>query len=337
MRLLFVALFTALIVMASPAHAKTCLVPQSRADYETPEVQIYKRGSYLVACHRAIGGSTERVGVRFTDGMGTYDDSYVQKVFGDRWVWTVDVGSGAESADHYSMTVTNLLVGESVNAVTRAEDEAVDEAVGVPGGLISAGEGGVLLRFADGKIKALSADAKAHSLAVSGSRAYWRDAAGAPQTAALELPEADHDGKAPRAQKIRRCKPKRGARLLLQGNGIVVTRAGGDTWACSNGRTRRVVKGVAGELQPLGSGRLAYTRPGFAGVLDVRTGTRTELESGGGPLTLHDGQLVTAGPLGVKTAKGVISAEPATEVAASDSARAVYWLDATGSPRTADL
>ena len=81
MRLLFVALFTALIVMASPAHAKTCLVPQSRADYETPEVQIYKRGSYLVACHRAIGGSTERVGVRFTDGMGTYDDSYVQKVF----------------------------------------------------------------------------------------------------------------------------------------------------------------------------------------------------------------------------------------------------------------
>ena len=54
-----------------------CGVPSAQAEYETPEVQVYVRGSRLVACHRAA--RRERVvGVRANDGMGTDESTYVR-------------------------------------------------------------------------------------------------------------------------------------------------------------------------------------------------------------------------------------------------------------------
>ena len=44
------------LLFAAPARADAaCGVPMARAEYETPEVQVYSEGSRLLACRRATG------------------------------------------------------------------------------------------------------------------------------------------------------------------------------------------------------------------------------------------------------------------------------------------
>ena len=97
-------LLAPVLLFAVPARADAaCGVPMARAEYETPEVQIYERGNALRACLRATG--KERViGSRYDDGS-TSEVDLVGGVFGGRYVWTSFSGSYAESFDVAQATI----------------------------------------------------------------------------------------------------------------------------------------------------------------------------------------------------------------------------------------
>jgi hypothetical protein len=214
-----------------------CGVPSARAEYETPEVQVYVKGARLVACHRATG--RERVvGVRANDRMGTDESSYVTGMVGRRWLWTSMYATFAESSDVQEDTLTDLRTGESVKAVL--EDDNLDlEAIALPGVLVLAGSSGVTARFIGGRVEQLSA-APASALAAAGSRLYWTESGATARTALLTLPAADPARAKPLARTVGKCKPRPGARLLVRFDRLVVSRAGGATWACRGTKTRRV-------------------------------------------------------------------------------------------------
>ena len=113
------ALVPALLLPASAEAA--CGVPAARAEYETPEVQVYVRKGELVACHRATG-KARVVGYRSNDGMGTDEYTAVMGVVGGRWVWTSLLATFAESADVREDTLTDLRTGKKVKATVWDED-----------------------------------------------------------------------------------------------------------------------------------------------------------------------------------------------------------------------
>ena len=323
-----------------PARAEAaCGVPAARAEYETPDVQVYLRKHDLVACHRATG-KARVVGYRSNDGMGTDEYTAVMGVIGGRWVWTSMLATFAESADFRGDTLTDLRTGKKVTATVWDEDTSA-QAFALPGALVVGGEGGVTARFTDGRKQVLESG-NADALAVSGTRVYWR-VEGSVRSAVLELPAADAPAAAPRARALGRCRPKAGARLLMRDSSIVVTRTTGSTWGClpRRGTTRRVAAGAVSELS-LQSGReVVYARPGFAGVFDVADGTRRELESGGGPVAVSSVAFVAGGPGGLaswgykRKAPTLLSPDPASKIAIGDAEleRIAYWLDANGAPR----
>jgi hypothetical protein len=336
----FVLVVTAMALLLLPARAEAaCGVPAPRAEYETPDVQVYAGKGDLVACHRATG-KARVVGSRDNDGMGTDEYTAVNGLIGGRWLWTSFLASFAESSDVQIDTLTDLRTGQKIKATVTDEDTQ-DEVIALPGALVLAGEGGVRARFSDGRKQVLGAEA-AVALAASGARVYWR-VNGAVRTSVLELGAADTPHRPPLARTVGRCRPKPGARLLLGDGSLVVSRAAGATWAClpRRGRTRRVASGALTDLSVLSAREVAYTRLGFAGVFDVADGTRRELESSGGPVAATPVSLVAAGSGGLRSwgfrqkAPMLVSAEPATEVAIGDSEseRVAYWLDATGAPR----
>lgn len=240
MRLILVALFTALIVIAAPggASAKACGVPQAKAVYETPEVQIYKSKDRLLACRRGGALSARQVGWDYTDGMGTYEDGTVVDVLGGRWVWVVQNTSAAESADHSEYWFTDIVTAKRVTVTIEDEDGPTYEAVGLAGAIVVAGKDGVLALRPGGDIDLLGGTPTAFGLAGAGNRVYWQDVKGVAQTATLSLPRPEAARTPPRARTIGRCKPRPGARLLLHDGRFIYTRAGGKTWLCVNGRTR---------------------------------------------------------------------------------------------------
>ena len=331
MKLLLTALLTALIVVLAPGVAAACGVPQPEADYERPELQVHVHKMKLLACRRATGKTTQ-IGVRIKDGMGTYQDSYVLDVFGGRWVWVLGVGTAAESGDADDHTVIDLRTGRSADVTTQSDYDPPADAVGVAGALVVADAGGAKARFTDGHVETLSTVPGAYDIAAVGSRVYWRTE-DVTQTATLNLPALDAPRTAPRARTIGRCRPRAGARLLRHDNGVVVTRAAGVTWACSDGRTRRVSTGTAFEV--LSERHVAYTRPGFAGVIDVRTGRRSEQPAAPGPLAVGDGALVTSTPAGVFAGSTLLASAPGTELAVHARSHRAYWLDAAGAPQSA--
>jgi hypothetical protein len=334
---LLAALATALLLPAGAEAA--CGVPSPRAEYETPDVQVYVHDDELVACHR-VTGKARVVGVRADDGMGTDESTAVMGAVGGRWLWTSLQASFAESADVRIDTLTDLRTGETAKATIWDEDTN-DQVIALPGALVVAGPDGVLARFADGRKQVLESE-PALALAASGARVYWR-VNGAVRTSVLVLPAAEMAPRAPLVRTLGRCRPKRGARLLVRDEWLVVSRAAGSTWACSPGRgkTRQVANAVVSEVSLLSSREVAYARPGFTGVFDVLDRTRRELESGGGPVAVTAVALIAAGPGGLRSwgyrqpAPTLVSPEPATEVAIGDSEseRVAYWLDATGTPR----
>jgi hypothetical protein len=342
MKLLLAALLTALIVILAPGSAQAvgCGIAQSKADYESPDVQVRVHKMKLLACRRATGKELP-IGVRFKDGMGTYEDSYVLEVFGGRWVWVLGVSTAAESGDAYDHTVIDLRTRKSVSVTTQSDYEPAADAVGVPGALVVADAKGVKARFTDGRVETLSTLPGAYDVAAVGNRVYWRTDAGVPyesaddvtHTATLGLPALAAPRTAPRARTIGRCKPRPGAKLLMHDNGVVVTRAGGATWACSGGRTARVDTGTA--FKVLYERRVAYSRPGFAGVVNVWTGERQELPAAPGPLAVTDHTLLTSTAAGVFAGTKPLASAPGTELAVHERSHRAYWLDAAGAPQSA--
>ena len=149
----------------------------------------------------------------------------------------------------------------------------------------------------------------------------------------------------PRARTIGRCKPRPGARLVVRDANLVITRAGGATWACRRGKTRRVAGGAGIATSILSNRAVAYTRPGFAGVLDIADGKRRELPSAPGPVAVTGwGWSLVAAAAGAvrswtigRSAPALLAPGVGREVAAgeTDNGTVAYWLDAGGVAQSA--
>ena len=338
-RSLFLLIFALGFGVPSSAQA-ACGVPSARAVYETPEVQVYERAKNrrvrdVIACLRATG-KARKVDVRANDGMGTDEFSTVNEVLGGRWIWTSLLGSAAESADTREERLTDLRTGETFSIVT--EDEFNSRtALAVRGALVVAGEEGVIAHFTDGD-KVTLAMAPSTGLAVSGARVYWREQ-GVARTATLTLPAADPARARPLARTISRCKPRRGARLALRTESLVLSRSGGAVWACRTTRGRNYRLGAVDNLRPLSDRHVAYAKPGLMAVFDAVRGNYRELEGTSAAATAS--ALLASGPGGLRAwtasrpAATVLTADPASEVALGDGV--AYWLDGAGTPQTADI
>ena len=320
------ALIAAVLLTPASAHA-ACGVAPARAIYETPSVQVYMKGQKVVGCDRATGKSR---------GVGEKGLHTVVEVLGNRYIHMRFYASAAESADMQMDSVLDLRTDNGALAPVLSE-EIDNQVVALPGAVITAGEEGVIARYTDERMYEVISAAPADTIAAVGSRIYWRDAAGA-HTLVLSLPASDPARALPRARTIGRCKPRPGARLVMRDTSIVVTKAGGATWACRNGKTRR----VDGEGTIISNRFVAYARPGFTGILDVANGKRRELPGSG---AAGAWALVTAAPDGVRTwvygdkAPKLLVAGAATEVAIGETAIApvAFWLDANGIPRSAGI
>jgi hypothetical protein len=333
LRLLPLALL-ALPAVPSGAQA-ACGVPAAHAVYETPEVQVFASKHKLVACYRPTGRQRV-VGTFADDGMGTDEASFVYGLLGGRWLHKQDYATFAESPDYRMDELVDLRTGKVAKAAMMADD-TTGEVVALPGALVRAGGDGVVVRFADGRRQRLD-NAPAEALAASGARVYWRTGTG-PHTAVVTVPAGEPARALPRAHRTAGCTPRPGAGLVVSDGLVVVTRVGDVTYACRRGRTRRV--GVITDVRIVSDREVAYTRPGFSGVLDVAGGKLRELD---GPGSANGWTLVAGGDAGVrvwsddeKSAK-TIAAGPVSDVAISDGfvAGVTYWLDADGNPRDLD-
>jgi hypothetical protein len=320
----FLIAFAVLALFAPASAEAACGVSSARAEFETPEVQVYPRGSRLLACLRATG--RERVvGVEDEDERGNIADTSVRSALGGRWLWTTTgTFSEDELEDLYDDRLIDLRSGDTVRVRTAGEGAA--EAVGLAGVLVEVGGRGVLARYADGRVQRLST-APATSAAAVGARVYWREA-GAPRTAVLVLPAADPARPSPLARTVHKCKPRPGARLIERYFRLVVSRSNGVTWACNGTKARRV--SASPDVDVLGATHVGY--PG--GILQVGNGKRLELPSA---QTASDGDLlVGAGPDGLRAWPDVsLAAEPASEpaIAHDQDGTVAFWLDGAGAPR----
>ena len=202
------ALIALLLVVPAPAHG-ACGVATAKADYESPEIQLYSRGvddmrSHL-ACLRATG--KQRLVGSDSAGEGSAATS-VRGVYG-RWLWLeyADVRPGQRLPERDPRSCSTS------GRARQAKAGPFIEVVALPGALVVAYEG-VTARFTDGRTVKLSTDPTASGLAAVGSRVYWRTGDVA-HTAELALPKAAAAAKGPVATKIGRCVPRKGARLEL--------------------------------------------------------------------------------------------------------------------------
>jgi hypothetical protein len=319
-RLLPLPLIAFLLALTPTADAATCRV--SNALYETPEVQVYKHKHTYFACVRATG-KRRTVGGAFNDTLGTTEDYSVHGLLGGRWLYQQQYATYSESFDYRNDQLLDLRTGKVVEALVSG-DEETNEVIGLPGALVQAGAKGVLVRFADGRRQRLDSE-RAEAPASSGARVYWRTAAG-PRSALVALPAPAPARALPRAHRTARCTPKAGAKLLVSDGTVVVTRVGDTTFACRRGRTRAV--GAVSDFRIVSDRDVAYTRPGFTGLLNVVTGERRELA---GPGATNGWMLVAGGADGLRVWPDAapLADGPVSDVAVSVD-NVVYWLDAAG-------
>ena len=315
------SLIALLLVVPAPAHG-ACGVATAKADYESPEIQLYSRGdedarSHL-ACLRATG--KQRLVGSDSGGEGSAATS-VRGVYG-RWLWL-------EYAEYDPDSDTRIVSDQLLDVRTGKQAQAgpFNEIVALPGALVVAFEG-VTVRYTDGRTVKLSADPTASGLATVGSRVYWRTGDIA-HTAELKLPKAAAAAKGPVATKVGRCVPRKGARLELFTSKLVLTRQGGKTWACrtSPGKTREV--GAVSGLVVRSDREIAFVRGGRVGTLNVLTGARTDVA--GTAFAASGTRLLVVAQDGLHSPVDLLAAGPATAPAlAGDYA---YWLDGAGAPQ----
>jgi hypothetical protein len=326
LRWLLVAAVTAVIVILAPgsAHAAwpTCTVPQAKAFYETPHVQVRLSRGRLLACHRGSGEVT-RVGAWRWSDTDNYEHTVLLRSW-ESWLWTFDDTS--EAADFRTrMALTDVSSGRRVEVTTHSDLGAMPdfEAAATAGAMVVTSQDGVLALRTDGRIQALSPARDASRPAVVGKRAYWRTADGVAHTATFDVHPVSVRIAPPRARTIGSCRPRPGARLLLHHGKVVVTRVGDSTYACAGGRTHRLARGPVSGLHLTDATTVAYARPGSRGTLELRTGTRDERPVAGAESAsasfLQFGQWLDGG------VKRVI--DPYTGPA--------YWLDPTGAVQAA--
>lgn len=322
------ALLTLFILIVLPASASAACrtAPVRDVWYDSPAVQVWFDNHGAVACVRATG--TERV-VRTGDGDIGLE---FHDVYGERWLRTgryTGYESDTTSIEWLSDDMLDLWTGQTVTA----------DGLPVPGGYVTSGAEGIVARYTDGRTEVVD-PAPGVDFALQGKRLYWNTAAG-PRTALLNLPDPGPRAERPfpPARRMTRCTPRPGARLVVRFRRIVVTRKGSSAFVCFNGRTTAL--GNATRFQRLTSSDLAYTRPGYTGIIDAATGKRRELPRGSGPLAADLWTIAAQDRKGVLRAWGdarrpvVLSRKPASEIAVAPYA--VYWLAADGTPRVAEV
>ncbi|UUY02398.1 hypothetical protein LRS13_17040 [Svornostia abyssi] len=343
----------AVAMMPTPATAATCGVAQSRALFETPEVQVFASKGKAVACLRATGRSRV-VGPR-SSGRAT---TLVRGVAGGRWLSIVRAGAGGtDQADLHQLI--DLRSGRRAQVAERRNRV---ETVTLPGVLIHAlGEGrGVVARSTSGRTVVLSRVKGAEGIAAAGNRVYWLEPSGGsdPKVRSARLsgvPTAAGAATGPAAQTIGSCPADADGRLLLHDRSRVVTqrpdgvrvcnRWTGKTWNVGDAQTTFTALTTAG---------VAYRSPTSAGLLRFSTSARVELPlAADAPSVASEAFLVGATPDGLRAANAAKSTAPAevldagsvTDVAAAlvpasdrpEDDTVVYWTDADGKARTATL
>src|SRR4051812_23080327 len=143
LRLLPLALL-AFLALPSGAQA-ACGVPAAHAVYETPEVQVFPKQAKLIACYRPTG--KQRV---VGDVMGTDKGHFIYGLLGGRWLYQEDYATSGQSSDYRNDQLLDLRTGKQAEALA-VGDGTRNEVVGLAGALVSAGDDGVVARFADGR------------------------------------------------------------------------------------------------------------------------------------------------------------------------------------------
>lgn len=328
------ALLTLLILWVLPAAADAACrrAPDADVFYESPAVRVWYDGhKQAVACVR--GTRTERV-VRSDVAFFGVE---LRSVEDDRWlVYSTyeDDGSTGRARIYTGDFQLDLWTGNRGQLYGKAF---------VPGGQLVRRSAGLEVAFLDGHAEIADPEPypDVNDFARQGRRVYWRTWRGDAKTALINLPDV---AVAPavrplRARPMAKCKARRGARLVVRYQRLVVTRRGKDTRVCLEGRTTRL--GDATDFEPVGAHALAYARPGYAGYVDAATGRKRELPRADGPLAAKGRTVAAQGRDGVLRSWShvgrarVVTTEPATDVAVSDDA--VYWLAADGTPRSKDL
>jgi hypothetical protein len=306
--------------VSSSAEAATCGVGQTAALYESPEIQVYENDrGYLVGCHRATGARRELGPNAVAVGFSVTD---INALLGGRWAWTTfREGNEDEGTTFREDTLRDLRTNASVQGTAATDTVAVD------GALVTIDTAGVTARFTDGRTRTLSGDPTAEGLASFGGRVYWQ-VGGVAQSAVVRLPRADKPRARPKATRIRRCRPRPGARLVMHWDDLVVTSVGRRFFACA-GRAQ-VSLGAVTDVRAVSDSAVAYRRGAKVGLLDVSTGSRTELAGTASAATKTT--LLAAGPDGVRTSAAQLATGPAS-APALDGDRA-YRLDAAGAPQT---
>lgn len=306
-------------LLVAPQSASARCGPTTPSDvYDSPEVQVRATHTGLVACLRATG--ERRVVARGKDL-----DVEFAGVVGRRWLHTRHTTSIVPVSEQ----LIDLRTGQAVAVPAPPETQTI----AVNGALISAEQGGIVARYTDGRTELL-APGPAAELAASDRRLYW-NVNGLPQTVPLTLPAADPARAPLRARRISRCVPRPGSRLLLKARRVVVTRDGHTARVCFDGRWT-TLRGAT-SFAALGGPDLGYTRPGFTGVLDARSGKRREVPRVRGGLIASVYMIAAPAPDGLRmwfydrNRSLRLATKPVTEIVAGPGA--LYWLDASGSPR----
>ena len=210
----------------------------ARAEYETPEVQVYVRGTRLLACLRATG--RERVvGVRDNDGMGTDESTYVseraRRALGLDESCRLLRGVRRRRED----TLTDLRTGKRVEA--RVDDEDLRRQAVARARRARVDDRRRRHRALHGRaqVQTLSADPAATALARRRRARVLADR----RRAAHRRARAAGERSGARARRSRGRSgvqaAVKGARLLLRKrHGCVITRAGGEVWALLAGPRR---------------------------------------------------------------------------------------------------
>lgn len=342
-------LAAATTILPASAQAATCGVSQSRALYETPEVQVYAAKGRAVACLRATG-RTRVVGRRSSEGATTL----VREVVGGRWLSLVRAGAGG-SGEPDIHELLDLRTGRRAQVAERSRRV---ETVMLPGVLVRAlGDGrGVVARFTSGRRTVLTRLKGAEGIAAAGSRVYWLEPFGADdaltRSARLSgVPSAAPAEDPPALQAIGRCAADADSTLVLHDRSRVVSQSSDGLRVCNRWTGKAWnVGGADTQFTSLTAAGVAYRTPVAAGLLRFATSAKVEL-----PVAQDASAVASATFLAGATVDGLRVADavkPAaasklagpgvvTDVAAAlvpssdrpDDDSVVYWMDADGKAR----
>ena len=343
----------AVTIVPTSATAATCGVAQSRALFETPEVQVYASRGRAVACLRATGRSRV-VGPR-SSGRAT---TLVRGVAGGRWLSVVRAGAGGTNqADLHQLI--DLRAGRRAQV---AERRTRVETVTLPGVLVHAlGDGrGVVARFTNGRTVVLSRVKGAEGIAAAGDRVYWLEpnGSGDPKARSARLsgvPAAASGPTARPTQKIGSCPADAEGRLVLHDRSRVVTQRPDGVRVCNRwtGKTWNVGDAQT-TFEALTTEGVAYRSPTTAGLLRFATSAQVELRVAADASSVASATFLAGATAdGLRSANAAKSTAPAdlldagavTDVAAAlvpasdrpEDDTVIYWTDAEGDARTATL